>query len=161
MWANESMDSALPKCMEGWSMAKRMEKVNIYSNTKKDDTKHRSNYQTIALIPYMSKIQLKIIQQHLNPATNKELPDVQTGFWKGREMHDHIASLRWMMEKAKENQKDLYMCFIDHTKFFDCIDHDKRWNCPKELEISPHHTTSIQLIQLLYSDQAAAVRMEY
>ena len=84
-----------------------------------------SNYRTIALIPHASKIFLKIIQQRLSTIVDKEMPDVQAGFRESRGTLDHIANLRWIMEKTTEYQKDLYMCFIDYSKAFDVLEHNK------------------------------------
>ena len=86
---------------------------------------------------------------------NCELPDVQAGFRKGRGTRDQIANIRWIMEKAREFQKNIYFCFIDHAKAFDCVDHNKLWKILKEMGIPDHLTC---LFRNLYADQKATVR---
>ena len=78
---------------------------------------------------------LKILQARLQQYMNRELPDVQAGFRKGRGTRDHIASICWIIEKAKEFQKNIYFCFIDYAKVFDCVDHNKLWKILKEMGI--------------------------
>ena len=85
---------------------------------KKGNAKECSNYCTIALISHTSKIMLKIFQARLQQYVNHELPDVQVGFRKGRGTRDQIANIRWIMEKAREFQKNIYFCFIDYAKTF-------------------------------------------
>ena len=92
---------------------------------KKGNAKESSNYHTIALISHASKVMLKILQARLQQYVNCELPDVQAGFRKGRGTRDQIASIHWITEKAREFQKNIYFCFIDYTKAFDCVDHNK------------------------------------
>ena len=92
---------------------------------KKGNAKECSNYHTIALISDASKVMLKILQARLQQYMNPELPDVQAGFRKGRGTRDQIANIHWIMEKAKEFQKNIYFCFIDYAKAFDCADHSK------------------------------------
>ena len=85
-----------------------------------------SNYRTIAVISHASKVMLKILQLRFQKYVNRELPDVQAGFRKGRGTGDQIASISWITEKAREFKKNIYFCFIDYTKAFDCVDHSKR-----------------------------------
>lgn len=125
---------------------------------KKGDVRDCNNYRTIALIPHASKVLLKIIQMRLGNVIDRELPDVQAGFRKGRGTRDHIANLRWIIEKANEYQKKLYMCFVDYTKAFDCVEHDKLWKALRVVGVSPH---LIRLIRSLYSEQEASVRTRY
>ena len=80
-----------------------------------------SNYHTIALISHASKVMLKILQARFQQYVNRELPDVQAGFRKGRGTRDQIANIRWITEKAREFQKNIYFCFTDYTKAFDCV----------------------------------------
>ena len=94
---------------------------------KKGNAKECSNYHTIALISHASKVMLKILQARLQQYVNHELPDVQAGFRKGRGTRDQIANIRWIMEKAREFQKNSYFCFIDYAKAFDCVDHNNLW----------------------------------
>ena len=92
-----------------------------------------SNYRTIALISHASKVMLKILQARLQQYVNRELSDVQAGFRKGRGTRDQIANIRWIIEKAKEFQKNIYFCFTDYAKAFDCVDHNKLWKILKEM----------------------------
>ena len=101
--------------------------------SKKGNATECSNYQTIALISHASKVMLKILQDRLQQYVNRELPDVQAGFKKGRETRDQIADIRWIMEKARNFQKNIYFCFIDYAKAFDCVDHNKLWKILKEM----------------------------
>ena len=83
---------------------------------------------------------LKILQARLQQYMNRELPDIQAGFRKGRGTRDQIANMRWIMEKAREVQKNIYFCFIDYAKAFDYVDHNKQWNILKEMGIPDHLT---------------------
>ena len=94
---------------------------------KKGNAKKCSDYCTIALISRASKVMLKILQAMLQQYVNCELPDVQAGFRKGRGTRDQIANIRWIIEKARKFQKNIYFCFIDYAKAFDCVDHNKLW----------------------------------
>ena len=85
------------------------------------------NYCTIALISHASKVMLKIFQARLQQYVNCELPDVQAGFRKCRVTRDQIANICWIIKKASEFQKNIYFCFIDYAKAFDCVDHNKLW----------------------------------
>ena len=105
--------------------------------TKKDNAKECSNYHTIALISHAGKVMLKILQARLQQYVNRELPDVQAGFRKGRETRDQIANICWIMEKAREFQKNIYFCFIDHAKAFDCVDHNKLENSERDGNTRP------------------------
>ena len=105
---------------------------------KKSNAKECSNYHTIALISHASKVMLKILQARLQQDMKLELPDVQAGFRKGRGIRDQIANSRWMVEKAREFQKNIYFCFIDYAKAFDCVDHNKLWNILQEMGIPDH-----------------------
>ena len=94
---------------------------------KKGNAKECANYRTTALISHVSKVIFKILQAMLQQYVNCELPDVQADFRKGRGTRDHIANIRWIIEKAREFQKNIYFCFIDYAKAFDCVDHNKLW----------------------------------
>ena len=98
---------------------------------KNGNAKECSNYCTIALISHASKVMLKILQARLQQYVNRELPDVQAGIRKGRRTRDQIANLRWITEKAKEFQKNIYFCFIDYANAFDCVHHKKLWKILK------------------------------
>ena len=95
---------------------------------KKGNAKQCSNYRTIALISHASKVILKIIQARLQRYMNSELLDVQAGFRKSRGTRDQFANIRWIIKKAREFQKIIYFSFIDYTKAFDCVDHNKLEN---------------------------------
>ena len=95
--------------------------------------KNAQNYHTIALISHASKVMLKILQARLQQYMNCELPDVQPGCRKGGGTRDQIANIRWIIEKAREFQKNIDFCFIDYAKTFDCVDHHKLWEILKEL----------------------------
>ena len=90
---------------------------------KKGNTKECSNYHTMALISHASKVMIKILQARLQQNVNRELPHVQAGFRKGRGTRDQIANICWIIKKAGEFQKNIYFCFIDYAKAFDCVDH--------------------------------------
>ena len=107
--------------MENSAVATGLEKVSFHPVPKIDNAKECSNYRTIALISHASKVMLKILQARLQQYVNRELPDVQAGFRKGRGTRDQIANIRWIMEKAREFQKNIYFCFIDYAKAFDCV----------------------------------------
>ena len=98
---------------------------------------------------------LKILQVRLQQYVNRELPGVQAGFRKGRGTRDQISIICWIMEKAREFQKNIYFCFIDYAKAFDCVDHNKLWKILKEMGILEHLTC---LLRNLYAGQEAAVR---
>ena len=104
---------------------------------KKGNAKECSNYHTIALISHASKVTLKILQARLQQYVNHELPDVQVGFRKGRGTRDQIANIRWIMEKAREFQKNISFCFIDHAKAFGCVDHNKLENSERDGNTRP------------------------
>uniref|UniRef100_A0A4W2EWD8 RNA-directed DNA polymerase n=1 Tax=Bos indicus x Bos taurus TaxID=30522 RepID=A0A4W2EWD8_BOBOX len=122
---------------------------------KNVSAKECSNYHTVALTSHTSKVMLKILQVRLQQYVNRELPDIQAGFRKGRGTRDQIANSRWIMEKAREFQKNIYFCFIDYAKAFDCVDHSKLWKILKEMGI-PEHLTC--LLRNLYAGQEATVR---
>ena len=115
---------------------------------KKGKGKECSKYHTVALISHASKVMLKILQARLQQYVNCEHPDVQAGFRKGRGTRDQIANIRWIMEKAREFQKNIYFCFIDYVKAFDCVDHKKLWKIMKEMGIPDHLTC---LLRNLYA----------
>ena len=122
---------------------------------KKGNAKDCSNYWTIALISHTSKVMFKILQARLQQNVNYELKDVQAGFRKGRGSRDQIANIHWIIEKAREFQKNIYFCFIDSTKLFDCVDHNKLRKILQEMGIPDHLTC---LLRNLYAGQEATVR---
>ena len=99
---------------------------------------------------------LKILQARLQRYVNRELPDVQAGFRKGRGTRDQIANICWIMEKAKEFQKNICFCFIDYAKAFDCVDHNKLWKILQDMGIPDHLTF---LLRNLYAGQEAKVKI--
>ena len=115
------------------------------------------NAQTIALISYASKVILKILQARLQQYVNRELPDVQPGFRKERGTRNQVANIHWIMEKAREFQKNIYFCFIDYAKAFDCVDHNKVWTILKEMGIPDHLTC---LLTNLYAGQEAQLELD-
>ena len=102
---------------------------------KKGNAKECSNFLTIALISLASKVMLKILQDRPQQYVNHELPDIQAGFRKCRGTRDQIVNIHWIIEKAREFQKNIYFCFIDYVKAFDCVDHNKLWKILKEMGI--------------------------
>ena len=136
-------------------MATGLEKVSFNSNPKERHAKECSNYCTIALISRASKVMLKILQAKLQQYVNRELSDVQAGFRKGRGTRDQVANIRWIMEKAREFQKNFNFCFIDYAKAFDCVDHNKLWKILQAMGISDHLTC---LLRNLFTGQEATVR---
>ena len=107
---------------------------------KPGNDKECSNYHTIALISHTSKVMLKVLQARLQQYVNHELPNIQAGFRKGRGTRDQTANIFWIIKKAREFQKNIYFCFIDYAKAFDCVDHSKLWKILKELGIPDHLT---------------------
>ena len=101
---------------------------------------------------------LKILQARLQQYMNRELPDVQRGFRKGRGTRDQIANICWIIKKAREFQKNIYFCFIDYAKAFDCVNHNKLWKILKEMGIPDHLTCPLRN---LYVGQEATVRTGY
>ena len=118
----------MPANLENSAVATGLEKISFHSIPKKGNAKECSNYCTIALISHTSKVMLKILQVRLQQYVNREIPDVQAGFRKGRGTRDQIANIRWIMDKAKKVQKNIYFCFIDYAKASDCMDHNKLEN---------------------------------
>ena len=104
---------------------------------RKGNAKECLNYHTIALISRPSKVKLKILQVRLQQYVNQELPDVQAGFRKGRGTRDQIANILWIIENARELQKNIYFCFIDYNSAFDCMDHNKLENFSRDRNTRP------------------------
>ena len=122
---------------------------------KKGNAKECANYWTIALISHASKVMLKILQARLQQYVNHELPDVQAGFRKSRGTRDQIANIHWIIKKARKFPKNIYFCFIDYAKAFDCVDHNKLWKILKEMVIPDAWPASweicMQVCRELYS----------
>ena len=122
----------MPAHVENLAVVAGLGKVSLHSSPKEC-----SNYHTIALISHASKVMLKILQARLQQYMNRELPDVQAGFRKGRGTRDQIANIHWIMEKAREFQRNIYFCFIDYAKAFDCVDHNKLWKILRDANTRP------------------------
>ena len=127
----------------------------FHSNPKKGNAKECSNYHTVALISHTSKVMPKILQARLQHYVNHELPGIQAGFRKGRGTRDQIANIHWIIKKAREFQKNIYFCFIDYAKAFDCVDHHKLWKILQEMGIPDYLTC---LLRNLYAGKEATVR---
>ena len=144
----------MPANLENSAVATGLEKVSFIPIPNKRNAKECSNYHTVALISHTSKVMLKILQARLQQYMNRELPDVQAGLRKGRGIRDQIANICWIIEKAREFQKNIFFCFTDYAKAFDCVDHNKLWKILKEMGIPDHLTC---LLRNLYAGQEAAV----
>ena len=127
----------MPANLENSAVATGQGKSVFIPIPKKGNAKECSNYHTIALISHASKVMLKILQARLQQYVNCELPDVQAGFRKVRGTRDQIANIRWIIKKARELQKNIYFCFIDYAKAFDCVDHNKLENSEKDGNARP------------------------
>ena len=126
--------------LENSAVATRLEKGSFHSNLKVGNAKECSNYHTTVIISHASKVMLKVLQARLQQYVHQELPDIHTGFRKGRGARHNIASICWIIEKAREFQKNIYFCFIDNAKAFDCVDHNKLWKILQEMGIPDHLT---------------------
>ena len=115
----------MPANLENSAVATGLAKVSFHSNPKESNAKECSNYCTIVIISHALEVMLKILQVRLQQYGNCELPDVQACFRKGRGTRDQIANICWNTEKAREFQNNIYFCFIDYAKAFDCVDHNK------------------------------------
>jgi Reverse transcriptase (RNA-dependent DNA polymerase) len=124
---------------------------------KKGDSRECANNRTIALISHASKVMLKIIQSRMENHMEREMPDVQAGFRKRRGTRDQIANVRWIMERAHEYNQAVYLCFIDYSKAFDCVDHARMWSTLRDMGFPEH---LIALLHNLYDNQEATVRTE-
>ena len=127
----------MPANLENSSVATGLEKVSFHFNPKERQCQRMSSYCTIALISHPSKVTFKILQARLQQYVNCELPHVQPGFRKGRGTRDQIANICWIIEKARELQKNNYFCFIDYAKAFDCVGHNKLENSSRDGNIRP------------------------
>ena len=140
----------MPASLENSAIATGLEKVSFHSNPKEC-----SNYHTIALISHTSRVMLKIPQARLQQYMNSEIPDDQAEYMKGTGIRDQTANIRWIIKKAREFQKNIYFCFIDYAKAFDCVDNNKLWDILKEMGIPDHLTC---LLRNLHTDQEARVK---
>ena len=115
----------MPANFENLAVAKELEKSVFIPIPKKGNAKECSNYCTIALISHSSKVMLKILQARLQQGMNHDILDVQAALRKGKGTRDQIAKIRWIIEKAREFQRNIYFCFINYAKAFDCVYHNK------------------------------------
>ena len=145
----------MPANLENSAVATGLEKVSFQSNPKERQCQECSNCHTIALISHTSRVMLKILQARLQQYMNRELPDGQARFRKGRGTRDQIANIHWIIKKAREFQKNIYFCFIDYAKALDCMNHSKLWKMLKEMGIPDHLTC---FLRNLYAGQEAIVR---
>ena len=144
----------MPANLEKSALAKGLEKSVFIPIPKKGNAKKCPNYRTIAFISHASKAMLKILQARLQQYLNCEIPDIQAGFRKGRGIRDQIANICWIIKKARELQKNIYFCFIDYAKAFNCVD-QKKLEILKKMGI-PEYLTCI--LRNLYTGQEATVR---
>ena len=138
----------MPANLESSAVVTGLEKVGFHSSPKEGNAEECSHYCTIALISHVSKVILKILQASLQQYMNCEIPDIQSGFRKAWGTKDQISNISWIVKKAREFQKNIYFCFIDYTKAFDCVDHNKLWKVLKEMGIPDHLT---RLLRNLYA----------
>ena len=127
----------MPANLENSAVARGLKTVSFHSITKKGNAKECSNYCTIALISHASKVMLKILKARLQQYVKHELTDVQAGFRKGRGTRGQIANICWNIKKAKVFQKNIYFCFIDYSKAFDCVNHRKLENSERDGNTRP------------------------
>ena len=144
----------MPANLENSAVATGLEKSVFIPIPKKGNAKECSKYHTITLISHTSKVMLKILQARLQQYVNRELPDIQAGFRRGRETRDQI-DICWIIPKAREFQKNIYFCFIDYAKAFDCVGHNKLWTILKEVGIPDLPTC---FLGNLYAGQEATVK---
>ena len=130
----------MPANLENSAVATGLERVSFHSNPNERQCQKCSNYHTIALISHTSKSMLKILQARLQQYVKQELPDIQARFRKDRGSRDQIPKIYWIIEKAREFQKNIYFCFIDYAKAFDCVNHNKLWKILKDMGIPDHLT---------------------
>ena len=123
----------MPANWENSEVATGLEKISFHSNLKECQCQRMFKLRTVALVSHTSKVMLTILQARLQQYVNCELPDVQAGFRRGRGTRNQIANIHWIIEKAREFQKNIYFCFIDYTKAFDCMDHNKLWKILKQM----------------------------
>ena len=120
-----------------WAVTTRLENVSFHLNFKEGQCKRMFKHYTTALISHATKVMLEILQGRLQQYMNQELPDVQTGFRKGRGTRDQIVNIHWIIEKAWVFQRNIYFCFIDYTKPLDCVDHNKLENSSRDGNTRP------------------------
>ena len=139
-------------------MGTGLEKISFHSNPKERQCQRMLKLLHNALISHASKAMLKILQARLQQYVNRELPNVQAGFRKGRRTRDRNAIICWIIKKAREFQKNNYFCFIDYAKAFHCVDYNQLWKILKEMGIPDHLT---YLLRNVYAGPEATVRTEH
>ena len=143
--------------LENSAVAIVLEKVSFHPNPK--ERQCQRVFKLLHNCTHLTrKVMLKILQARLQQYMNREFPDVQAGFRKGRGTRDQIAHIHWITEKASEFQKNIDFCFNDYAKTFDCVDHNKLWKILQEMGIPDHLTC---LLRNLYAGQEAAVRTRH
>ena len=145
----------MPANLENSAVATGLEKVSFHSNPKERQCQRMLKLPHDCTHLTCCKVMLKTLQARLQEYMNRDLPDVQAGFRKDRGARDQIANIRWIIEEAREFQENIYFCFIDYAKAFDCVDHNKLWKILKEMGIPDH---LICLLRNLYAGQEATVR---
>ena len=145
----------MPANVGNSAVATGLEKVSFHSSPKERQCQRMLKLPHNCTHLNTSKVMLKILQARLQQYVNRELPDVQAGFRKGTGTRDQIANICWIIEKAREFQKNIYFCFIDYAKAFDCVDHTKLWKILKEIGVPDHLTFPLRN---LYAGQEATVR---
>ena len=148
----------MPANMENSAVVTGLEKVSFYSNPKERQCQRMFKLCKTILISHASIVMLKILQARLQQYVNRELPDVQARFRKDRGTRDKIINIPWIIKKAREFQKNIYFCFIDYTKAFNCVDHNKLWKILQEMG-TPDHMTC--LLRNLYAGKEATVRTRH
>ena len=152
-WCCESSTLNMPANLETQQWPQDWKRSVFITIPKKGNAKECSNYRTIAFLSHASKIMLKILQARLQQYVNCELPVVQAGFRKGRGTRDQIANICCIIKKAREFQKNIYFCFIDYAKAFDCVDHNKLWKILREMGIPDHFPASWEICMQVKKQQ--------
>ena len=147
----------MPTNLENSAVVTGLKKVSFHSNPKERQC------QRMLKLPcncthHASNVMLQILLVRFQQYVNQELPDIQAGLRKGRGTRDQIANIHWIIEKAREFQKNIYFCFTDYTKAFDCVDHDKLWKILQDMG-TPDHLTC--LLRSLYAGQEATVKTRH
>ena len=147
----------MPTNLENSAVVTGLKKVSFHSNPKERQC------QRLLKLPcscthHASNVMLQILLVRFQQYVNQELPDIQAGLRKGRGTRDQIANIHWIIEKAREFQKNIYFCFTDYTKAFDCVDHDKLWKILQDMG-TPDHLTC--LLRSLYAGQEATVKTRH
>ena len=145
----------MPANLENSTLATDWKRSVFIPIPKESNAKECSYYHTTALISQSIKVMPQILQNRLQLYVNHELPDVRAGYRKGTGSRDQIANIPWIIKKAREFQKNIYFCFIDYAKVFDCVDQNKLWKILQQMGI-PDHVTC--LLRNLYAGQEATVR---